>query len=285
MDELLAPVPRAWVAGWVTLVGATVGSFLNVVIARLPAGQSVVRPRSRCPRCQRPIAWYDNLPVLSWLLLRGRCRGCRAPISFRYPVVELLGGAAALAAWSRHGLSWAALAEFTFLAFCLALAGIDLDTWLLPDVLTWPLLFLGLAAGALGLAASPSAASTALGAALGFGVFGLLSGVGEAVLKKEALGFGDVWLLAALGAWLGAGALLPLVLLGSIQGAVVGVVLIAVGRAQPGPPEGAAPRDEEDWVPPRNAVPFGPFLVAGAVEWLLLGDQLARLVPALELFR
>jgi prepilin signal peptidase PulO-like enzyme (type II secretory pathway) len=213
------------------LFGAIVGSFLNVVVARVPAGESIVHPRSRCPACRTPIAWYDNVPVLSWLLLRGRCRACRATISFRYPLVELLGGAAA--GW----LSFAAV-----------------------------------------------------------------SVAGEKVLRKEALGFGDVWLLGGIGAWVGVGGLLPVVLLASLQGTVIGLALILLGRGQPGPapaagpdpaatgPEVApeiapAPVSDADWVPPRNAVPFGPFLAAGALEWLWLQGWLAQVVPAMSIFR
>jgi leader peptidase (prepilin peptidase)/N-methyltransferase len=281
--------------GWLlgataALLGATVGSFLNVVIARVPAGQSVVTPRSRCPGCGHEIAWYDNLPVLSWLLLRARCRGCRKPISVRYPLVELAGGAAGWLALRRHGPTPAALAEFTLVALLMALAAIDLDTWLLPHRLTWPLIALGLGAAALGLAPSPSLSSSALGAALGFGAFALVSLVAEKLLKKEALGFGDVFLLGGLGAWLGVAALLPVVLLASVQGSVVGVALILVGRSQPGPeqPPPAPPTaggEEGDWIPPRHALPFGPFLVAGALEWLWLGDRLASAVPLFEIFR
>lgn len=264
-------------------LGAAVGSFLNVVIARVPAGESVVSPGSRCPRCAAPIAWYDNLPVLSWLLLRGRCRRCRAPISPRYVAVELVGAAAALLAWSRHGLSAGGAAELVLVALLVALAFIDLATWLLPNVLTWPLLGAGLAASALRLAPAPSLLSSALGAFAGFAGFALVALLGRALAKREAMGFGDVWLLAGIGAWLGAGALLPVVLLASIQGSVVGLALMALGKAQPGPPPGTPEGDA--WVPPRNAVPFGPFLVAGALEWLYLSGALASVVPALETFR
>jgi leader peptidase (prepilin peptidase)/N-methyltransferase len=274
---------------WAFAVGAAVGSFLNVVVARLPAGESVVHPRSRCPACRTPIAWYDNLPVLSWLLLRGRCRSCRTCISFRYPLVELLGGAAALVAVSRHGLSLAALAEFAFAASLLALSFIDLDTWLLPHVITVPLLLAGLGLSAVALTAAPSFLSSAGGAAAGWLSFAAVSFIGEKVLKKEALGFGDVWLLGGIGAWLGMGALLPVVLLASIQGSVVGLALLFLGRGQPGPAESPAPApaddSDADWVPPRNAVPFGPFLAAGALEWLWLQGWLAQVVPALSLFR
>ena len=280
------------------LFGAIVGSFLNVVVARVPAGESVVHPRSRCPACRTPIAWYDNVPVLSWILLRGRCRACRAGISIRYPLVEFLGGAAALVAVSRHGLSLPALAEFGFAATLLALSFIDLDTWLLPHVITVPLLLAGVELSALGLTAAPSFLSSLGGAAAGWLSFAAVSFVGEKVLKKEALGFGDVWLLGGIGAWVGLGGLLPVVLLASLQGTVIGLALIVIGRGQPGPepapgpdpaatePEVApAPDPDADWVPPRNAVPFGPFLAAGALEWLWLQGWLAGLVPMLSIFR
>jgi leader peptidase (prepilin peptidase)/N-methyltransferase len=298
----------AWplVVGWVLLAGAVVGSFLNVVIARVPAGESVVRPRSRCPRCGSAIAWYDNVPVLSWIALRARCRSCGGRISARYPAVELLVAGAAYLAVARHGLAAAAPVEFAYVALVVALAFIDLDTWLLPNVLTWPLLAAGLAAAWFGLGPSGSFASSWRGAALGFGAFFLLAVVAERLLKQEALGFGDVWLLGALGAWQGAAALLPIVLLASLQGSIVGVALVLAGRAQPGPqpaPPAASPAPvvpdagtpptpveggaeaEEAWVPPRHAVPFGPFLVAGALQWLYLGPLLAGAVPLLRLFR
>jgi leader peptidase (prepilin peptidase)/N-methyltransferase len=282
-------------------LGASIGSFLNVVVARVPAGLSVVKPRSRCPRCLAPIAWYDNVPVLSWLLLRARCRACGAAISARYPLVEALGAAAALLALRRHGIGAAAAAELGFAAVMLALAFIDLDTWLLPHALTLPLLGAGLLASALGIEGAPAPLQAALGAGVGFAVFAAISVAGEWVFKREALGFGDVWLLAGIGAWLGVKALLPVVLLSSLQGSAVGLVLASMGKLPRGeeaaPAEadarstksdaGAAPDgdEEDDWTPPRNSVPFGPFLVAGALEWLYAGDLIARLVPTLELFR
>jgi len=268
-----------------------------VVVARLPAGLSVVRPASRCPRCQAPIAWYDNIPILSWILLRARCRRCQAPISWRYPAVEALGGLFALVATSRSGLTLSALSEFAFAAALLALSFIDLDTWLLPHAITWPLLGAGVLLSAAGLTGT-SLAGSLFGAGIGWGAFALLAFLGKKVFKKEALGFGDVWLLGGIGAWLGAKALLPVVLLASIQGTVVGLALIAAGRSQPGPAEGdpASPGaagnakkgdegSEEPWVPPRNAVPFGPFLAVGALEWLWLQGALSALVPSLSLFR
>lgn len=297
------PASVRWAAfAWAFAVGAVVGSFLNVVVARVPAGESIVHPRSRCPGCRTAIAWYDNVPVVSWLLLRGRCRACRIRISFRYPLVELLGGAAAVVAVSRHGLSLAALAEFGFAATLLALSFIDLDTWLLPHVITVPLLLAGVGLSALGLTAAPSFLSSLAGAAAGWLSFAAVSFAGEKIFKKEALGFGDVWLLGGIGAWVGPAGLLPVVLLASVQGTVVGLALIVTGRGQPGPtpvpaaeasvpeipvPEatGQEPDPDADWIPPRNAVPFGPFLAAGALEWLWAQGFLARIIPALSIFR
>jgi leader peptidase (prepilin peptidase)/N-methyltransferase len=289
------------------VLGASIGSFLNVVVARVPQGLSIVSPRSRCPRCLAPIAWYDNLPVLSWLLLRARCRACGAPISARYPLVELLGAGAALLALRRHGLSGAAPAELGFASLLLALGFIDLDTWLLPHALTWPLIGAGLALSALGVTPAGSFVPSLYGAGIGFAAFAAVAAVGKKAFGREALGFGDVWLLAGLGAWLGVKALLPLVLLASLQGTVAGLVFAVLGRLPKGdshepvapepstahperseplsPSKGRAESKDADWVPPRNAVPFGPFLVAGALQWLYLGDWLASAIPTLGVFR
>ncbi len=315
------PLLRAIVGAWVLLVGAAVGSFLNVVIARLPRGESVVRPRSRCPRCGAPIAWYDNIPVLSWIVLRARCRRCGARIPARYPLVEALGAAAAWLAWSRHGLAPAAAAELAFAAALVALAFIDVEAWLLPHAITWPLLAAGLALSALGLTGAAGLRASAYGAGVGFAAFALVALVGERVFRREALGFGDVWLLAGIGAWLGLAALLPVVLFASVQGSLVGIGLVLAGKGTPGPPEptstasgtpipppistpppiptstsGPVPtpppmpvpapaRADQEWIPPRNAVPFGPFLAAAALEWLYLAEPLSRAVPVLHVFR
>ena len=302
LDSLDAhPALHAAAAVWAVLLGSVVGSFLNVVIARVPRGASVVRPRSACPACGAAIAWYDNVPILSFVLLRARCRACGARISFRYPLVEALGGAAALLAFLRHGIAPQAAAELSFAAALVALAFIDLDTWLLPHAITWPLLGAGLVVSALGWSAAPGFASSALGAAAGYGAFALVAVVGARLFRREALGWGDVWLLAGIGAWLGARALLPVILLASLQGSVVGVVLLALGRSQPGPPPEpppaagtgvpAAPTDrppaqeDREWIPPRHSLPLGPFLALGALQWLYLGAALARWIPALDVFR
>jgi leader peptidase (prepilin peptidase)/N-methyltransferase len=288
----LDPLSARLVTAWAVASGAVVGSFLNVVIARLPAGQSIVRPRSRCPRCLTPIAWYDNVPVLSWLLLRARCRSCRAPIAIRYPLVELAGGLAAYAAVARHGLAPAALVEFAFVATLLVIALIDLDTWSVYRVVSFPLVGLGLLANALGWGGAPSLRASLVGAAVAFGALGLFAWGSTALFRRigrigpdeEAMGFGDVHILTAVGANLGIAALLPAVLLAAIQGTVVGVALMLLGRATRGAKDGGAPLPD-GFVPPRNAVPFGPFLALGALEWLYLSSLAARAIPALDLLR
>jgi leader peptidase (prepilin peptidase)/N-methyltransferase len=285
---------------WVLAAGACLGSFLNVVIARVPAGRSIVKPRSSCPKCGKPIAWYDNVPLLSWLLLRGKCRHCGRPISPRYPLIELLTALLCFAVWRRFGPAPAALGYVAFVCALVALTWIDVDTWLLPHQITWPLLAVGLL--------SPlwnrglTWVEAAVGAAVGFTVFAAIALVGE-LLKKEYMGWGDVWLLSAIGAWLGWRALLPVVMLAAVQGSIVGVTLLLLGRgpaekareardkevaaeavspasaeaAVPTPAEAAAPASDEDWVPPPHAVPFGPFLALAALEFLLAREAIARL--------
>src|SRR6266850_2937351 len=273
MQDLARALPVGFTL-WVFAVGAIVGSFLNVVIARVPERQSILSPRSRCPKCGAPLAWYDNVPVLSFILLRGRCRRCGERISPRYPLVELITAVLAVAVFHREGATWTAVGYFAFVATLVALAYIDLDTWLLPHQITWPLLVVGLA--------SPlwdpelTWAQSLIGAAAGFALFAAIALIGEKLLKRETMGWGDVWLLAAIAGWLGWPALLPVVLLSAVQGAIVGSILLAVRREpEPSPPPApAAPPSDEDWVPPKHAVPYGPFLSLAALEYLFFGDRI-----------
>lgn len=258
------------------LLGLLVGSFLNVVIHRLPkmmlretdnfvaqergealphAGRyDLMLPRSACPHCQTRLPAHHNVPVLSWLLLRGRCGECRAPIGLRYPAVELLAAALfALAAW-RFGAGLTGLAIMGCCAFLIALAFIDAETMLLPDALTLPLLWLGLLVN-LGHRIVPLPEAV-LGAAGGYVLLWLIFWGFKLVTGKEGLGYGDFKLMAALGAWLGWQAL-PLVLLSaSALGAVVGIALVASGRHD------------------RNqAIPFGPYLAIAGMLALLYGSD------------
>jgi len=274
-----AGMDAALVAG---VFGLLVGSFLNVVIYRFPkmlerqwssecaeySGQPVapqepfnlVVPRSRCRQCGHLIRWYENIPVISWIVLRGKCSECKAPIGLRYPVVELVtAGFFALCGW-RWGLTpqagvWAA---FAALLICLFL--IDMDTQILPDDLNYTLLWLGLLAAAMGW--TVPLASAVWGAALGYGVFWAIFQLYKLATGKEGMGYGDFKLLAALGAWLGAPYLLAIILLSSIVGAVIGVMLIIVGKL--------ANKD----IP----MPFGPYLAGAGLLALALSPAA---VPAL----
>ncbi len=276
--------------------GLLVGSFLNVVIARLPAGQSLVHPRSRCPKCGHQLAWFENIPVFSWMVLRGRCQSCRAPISARYPMVELLTALLFLACFSRYCISEPLVGAVLLVSLLIPLTFIDLEHWILPFSLTLPGITAGLATsffagGIWGLIDS------ALGAAAGFLGFWAMELLGRKIFKKEALGGGDKYLLAMIGAFLSYRPLLAVVFLASIQGAVVGsALLLTRGRAGsapppslpedlfPGPSEetpalGRLKQEEEEWKPGPTNMPFGPWLALGALEILLLGDRLADWVP------
>jgi leader peptidase (prepilin peptidase) / N-methyltransferase len=263
--------------------GACWGSFANVVIARLPVGQSVVRPRSRCPTCGNGIAAYDNVPILAWLWLRGRCRSCATPISWRYPLIELMGAASGVVAVSRAGLSPGALEVFAFLLLLIIIAFIYLDTFSVEISTVVALALVGLT-GVL---------RAAIDGATDVVMDRLLGGVGAAlfllavivvatwVFRKRvrigpddtAMGYGDVWILAAIGLCVGL-RLLPLVVfLASLQGSVVGLVLRMQGRLRYHAP--VTPGD--DWVPPNDSVPFGPFLALGAIEAAFFGDALVQL--------
>ena len=290
MLQLLAQSPTAFIAVALA-VGLAVGSFLNVVVYRLPimlerqwqrdsavavtadAGAAaatanldtpfnLVVPRSACPACRAPIAAIHNIPLLSYLALRGRCARCQAAISLRYPAVELLCGAAtAVVAW-QLGFGWPAACAIVVTWFLIALTFIDLDTQLLPDALTLPLLWLGLLASLTGWAAAgagiPSDPVSAIGgAALGYLSLWSLYHLFRLLTGKEGMGYGDFKLLAALGAWLGWQLLLPIVLLSAAVGALIGLTLIALRRQQRGHP-----------------MPFGPFLATAGWVAMLWGPQM-----------
>jgi len=245
---------RPLVIAAAAVYGGIYGSFLNVVVYRLPLGRSLVRPRSRCPHCAAPIAWHDNVPVLSWLLLRGRCRSCAAPISVRYPLVEAATAllAAGLALRWEGALVWTAAAALAS-GVLLAVALIDWDTFLIPDELSLGLAAAGVVASAWNpyfaggdwrMAAWWSLRGALIGLALGWA----LAAGGEAAFKKEALGGGDVKLLAGVGAWAGGVGAFDCLMIGSLLGSLYAVRLLAAGRARRSDP-----------------IPFGPFLAAGAL--------------------
>ena len=253
-------------------LGLLVGSFLNVVILRLPKrlewqwqrdsreflGEpeaydppppGIVVERSHCPQCKRELRWYENIPVFSWLIQRGRCRGCGNRISLQYPLVELLTMLLFVACVWRFGFGWLGFGAIVLTCFLIALAGIDLRTRLLPDQLTLPLLWLGLIASVENLYLGPKAAL--LGAMAGYLSLWSVYWVFKQLTGKEGMGHGDFKLLAALGAWVGLQGILPTVLLSSLVGAIVGSIwLAAKGRDRATP------------------IPFGPYLaVAGWITF------------------
>jgi len=259
------------------LFGAVWGSFFNVAIVRVPRGESIVRPGSRCPHCAAPVRAADNIPILSYLLLGGRCRACRAPISARYPLVEALAGLLAAALWWKFvagdpsqaaGVRLARFAcYFAFGGVLLVLSFIDLATKLLPDVITLPAIpILYLAAfGAHGA----DWQERLIGAAAGYLFFRLIADFYYYVLKREGLGLGDGKLLAVIGAVLGWRALPFVVFVGAVVGALMSLP-IAVWKRRRQPDAGAEPLR-------RVQIPFGPFLALAALVYLFGGPQLLQL--------
>lgn len=288
MQEMLAiPGVAVTLAG---VLGLLVGSFLNVVILRLPARlmhqwreqsremleldaatatepapPGLVWQASHCLQCKHPLGALENIPLVSWLVLRGRCRHCGARISAQYPLVELLTGiCSALIVW-RFGVDWQAAAGLLFTWALIALAGIDVRTQLLPDQITLPLLWLGLL-----IALVPmfiDAPSAIIGAAIGYLSLWLVYWGFKLLTGKEGMGYGDFKLLAALGAWMGPWALLPIVLLSSLIGAIVGGTLLAVqGRDRATP------------------IPFGPFLASAGWVQFVFGDNILAIYRHLFAF-
>ena len=250
-------------------VGACIGSFLNVCIYRIPAEESVVHPRSRCPRCGTMIAWYDNLPIVSWALLRARCRGCQTPISARYPLVEALTGGLAILALARFGPEPLTLALFVFTAALVLITFIDIDHRFIPDEVSLPGIAVGLAVsllpGGIGIW------NAALGALLGGGILWLVAWGYERATGREGMGYGDVKLLAMIGAFLGWQAIPAVIVIASLTGSVAGLLAMFDARSRR-----RVSRVERRFGPMavlvslrrasrRTEIPFGPFLALGAL--------------------
>ncbi len=247
-----------WLAVIVTLTGAAIGSFLNVCISRIPEGISIVFPPSRCPHCGHPIRIRDNIPIVSYLLLGGKCRDCGERISSRYPLVELLTAVFAWFLFRKYGLALAYPVVFLFICTLIVITFIDLDHQIIPHILTLSGIpvFAVLAVLFLGL----TGVDAFLGIMIGAGTLYFVAVYYEALTGREGMGGGDVNLLAMLGAFLGWKPLLFILLVSSLLGAVVGIVLIiAKGKDM------------------RYAVPFGPFLCGAAVIHLFFGDDLSGL--------
>jgi leader peptidase (prepilin peptidase)/N-methyltransferase len=236
------------------VLGAMIGSFLNVCILRWGADpkKSVVRPRSRCPQCGKRLAWYDNIPVISWLLLRARCRGCGKPISVQYPLIELAtAGIWAYMAW-RHGLTIEALRGAAFGTILLGIAMTDARAYIIPDEFTWGGLVLGLLFSLFG--GLPGLTTAVLGAAVGFGLLWLIGTVGTWIFKEDAMGGGDVKMMAMVGAFVGWQGVLLTIFLGALIGSLIFLPLLMMGK--------------------KKLVPFGVFLAMGAAVAYELGPAI-----------
>ena len=235
------------------VLGCVFGSFYNVVIHRLPSGQSIVRPASKCPACGEPIAAYDNIPLVSYLLLGGRCRRCKEPISLRYPIVEGLSGLLALLLFRRYGFHLQAAIEFIFCSLLIIITMIDLDTMEIPDLLSLP----GIALGLVFSFFTPRLLwwQSLLGIIAGGGIFWLIAEVFERVRHKEGLGGGDIKLLAMIGAFIGWEGVAFTILVSSVSGMIIALPLMWRSGKGLG-----------------SALPFGPFLAFGAVSYIFWGQ-------------
>ncbi len=237
------------------IFGSCIGSFLNVCIYRLPQNLSIVSPRSFCPQCRTTVRGYDNIPILSFLLLRGKCRSCGAPISWRYPFIEGLTGGAALALFLKFGMTPEFFCYFAFTASLLVITFIDLDHRIIPDVISLPGIAIGLAVSF--FLDSISVWDSLIGLVAGGGSLFLVAFAYEALTKREGMGGGDVKLLAMIGAWLGWKAVLFTLFFASFSGTLIGggaMLLQKQGR--------------------HYAIPFGPFLAGSALAYLFFGRQL-----------
>ena len=241
------------------IFGAVVGSFLNVCIFRIPAKASIIKPLSQCPHCHHPIRFYDNIPIISFILLRGKCRDCGGKISWRYPLVELITALLALLLFLQFGLTLKFLAFFIFTAVLIVITFIDLDHQIIPDILTLPgiPIFLLLAI----FVVKVPWLEALIGLLIGGGMLFAIAFIYQIITKREGMGGGDIKLLAMIGAFLGWKSLIFILLFSSFSGAIVGIAAMIIKK--------------QDM---KYAVPFGPFLSAAAIAYLFWGDSFMRVL-------
>lgn len=237
------------------VLGAIIGSFLNVCIYRIPEGLSVVSPPSSCPKCGHRIRWYENIPILSYLFLLGRCSSCRVKISFRYPAIEALTGILFVLVLYYFGFSTATLIYWLFVAALVVITFIDLDHQIIPDVISLPGIPVGFACSFF-IPWLPWLDSL-LGILLGGGILFAVAWLYEVLAKREGMGGGDIKLLAMMGAFLGWKAVLPVIFIASLVGTLVGVPVMVLQKQDS-----------------RLAIPFGPFLALAALIYLFWGEQI-----------
>ena len=248
------------------VVGSIVGSFLNVCIYRLPRDLSIILPPSRCPACNAPVKPHDNIPLISFIFLRGKCRHCRAKISPRYPLVEALNALLFVLVVWRFGLGWHTPFLFAFCSAMIVITFIDLDFQIIPDAITLPGMVVGFIAGSLILPdpfdrfSSLGFRESILGLVSGGAVFFLIAEVSYRILRQEAMGGGDIKMMAMVGAFMGWKSVLLTTFSGSLMGSIAGIFFMVLkGKGR------------------RTKIPFGPFLAAGALISLFYGQELASL--------
>lgn len=302
VDEVLAPLNNLFLVVSL-LLGLLVGSFCNVCIGRWPHGDSVVTPRSRCPKCMNAIVWYDNIPLLSWLILGAKCRHCQAPISWQYPLVEAITGVLFVLVYLRFGMTLASPVYMLLAAAMVAVTFQDLADWTIPNEITLPGVPIGLALSVLALFLGEESGlrvlhpfDAILGVALGFGILYGLDRITVLLLKRPGMGFGDVKLLAMLGAFIGWKGVLGTIMLASVLGSTIGIAMILYFRfagGGDGDEEGAAAAgtepdgeeaalqqgdadaaSEEDISLGQHYLPFGPYLAVAGLVYVFYGPEL-----------
>jgi leader peptidase (prepilin peptidase)/N-methyltransferase len=246
---------KKFLEAFVLMMGLCIGSFLNVCIYRIPASLSIVSPGSTCMACGQPIRFYDNIPVISYLLLQGRCRHCKTPFSLRYPLVELLSGLFALGAFLRWGLTAEALIYYILICALVVITFIDIDHYIIPDVISLP----GIPAGVIAAFLLPdmTVKASVIGLLLGGGTLFAVAWTYERITHKEGMGGGDIKLLAMIGAFLGWKGVLVTLFTGSVVGTIAGGAMMLATRSSL-----------------KLKIPFGPFLAIGAMVFIFFGDQL-----------
>lgn len=248
------------------LLGAVIGSFLNVVIVRVPMGDSIVRPPSQCPDCGNPIRFYDNIPMLGYLFLGGRCRDCAGRISFRYPFIEFLTACLSLSLYKKFGLAPAFLVFFPYCCAMIVVFWIDLDHMIIPDVISLNGIALGVIVSAFGLVPDMNIKTSLLGTLFGGVILYLPAVIYEKIRGSEGLGGGDIKLLAMIGAFSGVYGVVFVLFCASLVGSAIAAAGIAVKGSSP-----------------KTPIPFGPFLTTAAVAYVFFGQQVIGKFFALSL--
>lgn len=248
---------------WFFFLGATIGSFLNVVIYRMPRELSIIKPRSFCPSCKKPIQWFENIPIVSFIILGGRCSHCKTSISIHYPAVEVITGLLVLYLFLRHGLNVDFLFFLLFFCSLIIVSGIDYVFQIVPDIISIP----GIVLGILFHIIKGDFVSGIVGMLFGGGLIFLIRTIGGRVYKKEVMGLGDVYLTAMIGAFVGFPLIIPAIFIGAFVGAGLGIVYLISTR-----------QNRE------NPIPFGPFLSIGGIAVIVLEQQIVQFFALFQIY-